>query len=138
MLDLTKQHDQHIDARLKAEPIIWLTTVRADGRPHLVPVWFLWDGSTILIFSQPNRQKCRNIEHSPYVVLALDTADEGEDVVIIEGKASFIDDPAITATMPTYAEKYSQLLKRLDSSPTKMAAEYTQAIRITPTRFRGN
>src|SRR5256885_2571611 len=42
MLDLRDSKDAHIDARLRHEPIIWLSSVRPDGRPHLVPVWFLW------------------------------------------------------------------------------------------------
>ena len=73
MLDLTKERDAHIDERLRAELMMWLSTVQPDGRPHLVPVWFLWDGRTILIFSRPNQQKLRNLRHNPNVVVALDT-----------------------------------------------------------------
>ena len=53
MADQTKPNNAHVEQRLREEPIIWLTTVRPDGRPHTVPVWFLWDGETFLIFSQP-------------------------------------------------------------------------------------
>ena len=28
--------------RLETEAIIWLATVRSDGRPHLTPIWFVW------------------------------------------------------------------------------------------------
>ena len=31
-----------IEARLGRESTIWLATVRADGRPHLVPLWYVW------------------------------------------------------------------------------------------------
>ena len=71
MLDLTKERDVHIDQRLRSDPIIWLSTVRRDGRPHTVPVWFLWDGKTILMFSQPETQKIRNLRNNPNVTLAL-------------------------------------------------------------------
>lgn len=37
------------ERRLREEEIAWLTTVRADGQPQSVPVWFLWDGDTFLI-----------------------------------------------------------------------------------------
>ena len=87
LLDLSNPKDAHIDERLRAEPIIWLATTRPDGRPHLVPVWFFWDGETITIYSQPNNRKMRNLQHNPHVSLALNTADEGDDVVIVEGKA---------------------------------------------------
>ena len=45
--------------------------MRADGRPHLVPVWFLWDGETLLIFSEPEKQKVRNLRANGQVSLAL-------------------------------------------------------------------
>jgi hypothetical protein len=46
----------------------WLTTVRPDGRPDSVPVWFLWrDDETILVYSQSGKIKLRNISHNPRV-----------------------------------------------------------------------
>ena len=39
MLDLSDSKGAHIDQRLRDEPIIWLSSVRPDGRPHLVLVW---------------------------------------------------------------------------------------------------
>ena len=136
MLDLNQAQDAHIDQRLRSEPIIWLSSVRPDGRPHLVPVWFLWDGATILIFSQPNNQKIRNIRHSPNVTLALDSVG-GDDVVIIEGRAELIDDPDVNVTLTAYAKKYAQLLQDMDTTAEGMAKSYSQGIRITPTKFRG-
>ncbi len=100
MLDLSRERDAHIDHRLRAEPIIWLSTARPDGRPHLVPVWYLWDGRTILIFSEPGAQKVRNLRYSQQAVLALDTADEGEDVVIIEGEATLLAAGTVDSTLP--------------------------------------
>ena len=44
------------ERRLREEEIAWLTTVRADGQPQSVPVWFLWDGDAFLIYSQPGRR----------------------------------------------------------------------------------
>ena len=131
MLDLTDPKGAHTDQRLHAEPMIWLSTVRPDGRPHLVPVWFLWDGATILIFSKPSAQKVRNLRHSPQVMLALDTADEGEDVVLLEGRAELLGDDAPRSTLPEYADKYAALMQRIGITAEMMAAEFTQAIRVT-------
>ena len=135
-LDTTKERDAHFDARLREDLIIWLASVRADGRPHLVPIWFLWEeGGTILFFSQPGVQKVRNIEHDPRVVLALDTKDDGEDVVIVEGVAELLPPGSVDSTLPAYVEKYAKQMEAINTSPEKMAAEYTQAVRVTPTRF---
>lgn len=138
MLDATQTKDAHIDARLRTDLILWLATVRPDGRPHLVPVWFLWDGATVLIFSQPNNQKVRNIQANPSVMLALDnTGSDGGDVVTLEGEAQLIDPrEGITAnTVQAYLAKYGQGITDIGLNPETMAATYSQGIRITPTRF---
>ena len=134
-LDLATERGAHMDRRLRSEPIIWLGTVRPDGRPHLVPVWFLWDGQTILFFSQPRAQKVRNLAHNRRVMLALDTADEGEDLVIVEGDAALLPAGTVDATLPAFAEKYARLMVRIGTTPGRMAADYSQPIRVTPRRF---
>jgi PPOX class probable F420-dependent enzyme len=135
MLDLSTARDRHVDERLRSEPIIWLATTRPDGRPHNIPVWFWWDGETVLIFSQPNNQKIRNLRHSSHAVLTLNAIDDGEDVVIIEGTAELVDRPAGELMLPAFGEKYADLFVRIKSDPAKMAAEYNQPIRVTPTKF---
>lgn len=134
MLDLTRERDAHIDQRLRDNVIIWLNSVRADGRPHSAAVWFLWDGSHILIFSQDN-QKMRNLRQNPHVSLALDDTRTGDDVVTIEGTVELLNDPAILPTLPAYAAKYAGKLKEMGWTPEQMSKSYNQAIRITPTKF---
>lgn len=134
LLDLTDSKGAHIDQRLRDEPIIWLSSVRPDGRPHLVPIWFLWDGATILLFSKPEAQKVRNLRHNPQVMLALDSADAGEDIVLLEGRAELLGADAPQSTLPEYAAKYAELMTRINTSAALMAAEYTQAIRVTVAR----
>jgi hypothetical protein len=53
LLDVARGDDRHTAERLTAEPVIWLGTVRSDGRPHNVPVWFAWHDPLVLIFSMP-------------------------------------------------------------------------------------
>ena len=135
MLDLAQPKDAHIEQRLRSELIIWLSTVRPDGRPHLVPVWFLWDGATFLIFSQPKDLKLRNLRQNPNVVLALETRAQGNEVVLIEGQAVVLEDSTLKTTMPEYAEKYDALLKSMDWTAEWMASKYSVVVRVTPTKF---
>jgi len=131
LLDLSNPKDVHVDERLRKEPIIWLSTVRADGRPHLVPVWFFWDGETITIFSQPGNQKMHNLQRNVNVALALDDTNVGEDVVIIEGKAELPGKFTQTMNNPAYLEKYGALMQ---SDPEALAASFSEVIRVTPTK----
>jgi len=53
MIDLTSKFGHRAARRLAEEKIIWLTTMDNLGHPQPRPVWFLWNGASILIFSQP-------------------------------------------------------------------------------------
>jgi PPOX class probable F420-dependent enzyme len=135
LLDPTRPEDQHIAERLRDNLIVWLTTVRPDGRPHLAAVWFLWEGDTILIFSQPN-QKVRNLRANPSVALALDDTKGGDDVITIAGQAELLPAGAVTPEHRPYVAKYVTKLAEMQWTAADMAQAYSQAIRITPTRFR--
>nr|HET6903439.1 TIGR03667 family PPOX class F420-dependent oxidoreductase [Ktedonobacteraceae bacterium] len=137
MLDLSQTQHAHIDQRLRSDIMIWFNTVRADGRPHSVAVWFLWDGEQFLIFSRPKTQKVRNVRQNPHVVLALDNTDNGEDVIVVEGTAELITDPDVNATIAAYSQKYASELKSMDTTAEAMSKDYSQGIRITPTKFVG-
>ena len=134
VLDLTQQRHAHIDQRLHNDEVIWLHSTRPDGRPHAVVVWFFWDGETVLMFSRPKNQKVHNIQHNSNVLLAMDNTDNGADPITIEGTATLLTDNDVSATLDSYLKKYAEGIKQLGFTPEQMAAEYSQAIRITPTR----
>ena len=96
---------------------------------------FSWDGETFTIYSQPNKQKLRNLQHNANVSLALNTVDDGDDVVIVEGKAELLGKSAQTMNTSAFVEKYARLIEDLQSNPDEIAAEYSEVIRVTPTRL---
>jgi PPOX class probable F420-dependent enzyme len=134
-LDLNNPKHAHADERLRSDIIIWIGTVRPDGRPHFVPVWFLWDEGTVLVFSKPD-QKVRNLQKNSNVVLALDDTKGGNDVILIEGEAALLEQGSVTTTHPDYAAKYGQELTEMGWTPESMSKEYNMPIRITPTKIR--
>jgi PPOX class probable F420-dependent enzyme len=134
ILDLTKKRDAHIDQRLRNDITIWLNTVRPDGRPHAVVVWFLWDGEAILIFSQPDKQKLRNLQHNSNVLLAVDNTHEGSDPITIEGTATILKSGDANAALPGFVKKYGEHIKQIGYTPEQMVAAYSEPIRIVPTR----
>ncbi|MGI8588021.1 MAG: pyridoxamine 5'-phosphate oxidase family protein [Chloroflexia bacterium] len=134
-LDLSQPNNKHADERLRQDLMLWIGTTRPDGRPHLVPVWFLWDGQTILVFSKPD-QKIRNLRQNKNVMLSLDDTHDGSDVVLIEGEAELLTHADVAASAPAYAEKYAKKLASNHWTLDSMAADYSEVIRITPTKFR--
>ena len=73
-----------IEARLGREPTIWLSTVRRDGQPHMVPVYFIWLDQKIYIATSSYSQKYNNLRYNQNVSLALA---DSFNVVILEGEA---------------------------------------------------
>ena len=72
-IDTTTERGARVAARLRDELVAWLVTVKPDGTPVPTPVWFWWDGETVLVYSQPGKPKLRNIAANPRVALALRT-----------------------------------------------------------------
>ncbi len=126
-----------VEERLHSDEMIWLITVRPDGRPHSVSVWFLWEGTTLLIFSKPKTQKIRNLRQNQYVTVALDDTKNGQDVVILEGTAVVSQREKALEALQAYSEKYREGLQRLGVTAEQFTMLYSQPIHITPTRLIG-
>jgi PPOX class probable F420-dependent enzyme len=110
LLDKDRPDDAHTNARLAAEPVIWLGTTCADARPHHVPVWFCWHDPEVLIFSMPATQKARNLRRNPQVALTLDSAAGGQDIVLADGRAQLGMTDAVGQLAPLFARKYAAML----------------------------
>jgi PPOX class probable F420-dependent enzyme len=137
-IDSTTDFGKRVEQRLREETIVWLTTVRRDGTPQPTPVWFLWDGESVLMYSRPNQQKQRNIEHSPKVSLNFDGDGHGGNIIVITGEAQVIADAPPATEVPKYVAKYAESVKQIGMDPDSFAQTYSLAIRITPTDVRGH
>ena len=122
---------------LRDDPVVWLSSVQPDGRPHLVPVWFHWDGQRIVAFSKPNARKVQNLRDRPSVMLAVGTPGPEFDVELIEATAELPDAPAVSLMPEDFGRKYRELLRRAGLSAQRFAEVYSQAIVLRPTRFLG-
>ena len=137
-IDTSTEFGSRVLRRLEEETIIWLVTVDADSTPQPSPVWFLWDGETMLIYSQPNTPKLRNIERQPRVALHFDSDGQGGDIIVLTGTAA-IDPGALPANaVPEYLEKYHAHISNIGMDPERFAAGFSVAIRFTPESVRGH
>ena len=73
---------------------VWFATVRPDGRPHLVPVWYVLEGDRWYVGVQANSVKARNLQANSAVSLALE---DGDHPFVVEGQARAIDKTASVA-----------------------------------------
>jgi PPOX class probable F420-dependent enzyme len=143
-----KAHDQGSDpaaprcrpeaeAALRSDPVVWLSSVQPDGRPHLVPVWFLWDGERIVAFSKPHARKIGNLREQPRVMVAVGTPGPDFEVELIEATAELPDSSATDVMPAGFGKKYRELLRRAGLTVQRFAEVYSQPIVLRPTRFLG-
>ena len=86
--------DEQVEAFLTALPprTAKLATVRADGRPHLAPVWYDVDSDGALVFNTgASTVKGRNLRRDPRASICVDD-DRTFSFVVVEGVAEISDD----------------------------------------------
>lgn len=139
MVDTATELGAKVALRLAHEGIIWLVTVRDDGTPQSSPVWFLWEDETILIYSQPNTPKLRNIARNPRVSLHLNSDQWGNAVAILTGDARIEDGAPIAREVSAFVKKYVDDLHAAKSLADfdRIMDGYDVAIRVTPIGLRG-
>ncbi|MBO0677841.1 TIGR03667 family PPOX class F420-dependent oxidoreductase [Mycolicibacterium sp. S2-37] len=81
--DLTRE----VTNRLETDHFGWLTTVAKSGQPVPRLVWFYYDGSDLIIYSQPDAGKVRHLRDHPRVSLNLDSDGQGGGIIVIGGQA---------------------------------------------------
>jgi len=93
-----------VDLPLRAYRSIWVSTTRPDGRPHAVPVWYVWDGASIYFITRRDMQKGKNLAHQPWIVVH---AGDGDDVIILEGQVEIVTNQEELQRINTaYGDKY--------------------------------
>jgi general stress protein 26 len=75
--------------RLETERNLWLASVRPNGSPHLVPIWFVWHDDKAFLCTSRESVKARNISKNPNVVFALQ---DGDNPLVIQAAAQILDE----------------------------------------------
>jgi len=68
--------------RLTASHDYWVATVWPDGRPHVMPVWGVWDAGYLWFSSSLGSRKARNLDADPRLAMTTDNALEP---VVVDG-----------------------------------------------------
>ncbi len=66
-----------------------LATVRKDGRPHVLPVWFVLDGDTLIFTTGETSVKAVNMRRDQRVSICVDDETPPYAYTMIEGMATF-------------------------------------------------
>ena len=90
-------------------PIYWLSTVRADGRPHVTPVIAVWRDGAIHFCTGPDEQKSHNLAANANVVVTTGKNEWAGLDVVVEGSAGQVtDDGALRELAAAWEDKYGK------------------------------
>ena len=97
-----------------------LTTLRADGRPHVVPVGFSWDGEhrLVRIITRAGSQKVRNAGRAGATASVCQI--DGGRWLTLSGPATVTDDPDRVAEA---VRRYSARYREPEPRPDRVAIE---------------
>lgn len=108
-----------------------LATLRRDGRPYTVPVWWLHDNGAFWISGTTNRVWCKQLKRDPRASLCIETTDGAPRHVEVDGRATAreLPDFDIWPISRLLADKY---VGRNDSSNDAAVAAFFANMQTEP------
>jgi len=76
-----------VDFLMKGTKTGKLATVLEDGRPHVAPIWFVWNEGKIIFCTGESSVKGKNMRRNPQVSICVDDESPPYAFVIIQGTA---------------------------------------------------
>jgi PPOX class probable F420-dependent enzyme len=67
----------------------WIATSSPDGRPHVMPVWGMWEEDAFWFSSSNGSRKARNLRADSRCTV---TTEDGDNPVVLEGTAELVTD----------------------------------------------
>jgi len=111
-----------------------LATIRKDGRPHVVPIWFVMDGDDLVFTTGAGSVKAHAMRRDPRVCLCVDFEDPPYAFVMVEGVATMRDDVQEMLPYATAIGARYMGANRAEEFGRRNAVQGELLVRITPTR----
>ena len=112
-----------------------VAVVRADGAPHVAPVWVDLDGDDVVFMTSADTIKGKAIRRDPRVSLCWDDERPPFSFVIVAGTASLSDDPAALLHWGTRIAARYMGAAQADTYGRRNAVPPEMVVRVTPTRI---
>lgn len=135
--------DAELEAFLAEERVVTCATIGPNGRPHLMPLWYLVEGKTISSWTFAKSQKVKNLERLPQATLQVEAGDKYLELrgAMLECDVELIGDlAAVTAIGLALGVRYASGRGPADPALEREAAVAKQApkrigLRFHPTRI---
>jgi PPOX class probable F420-dependent enzyme len=111
-----------------------LATARADGRPHVTPIWFTLDADDIVLTTHGTSIKAKAIQRDVRVCMCVDDQTPPYSYVMVEGTATLSDDLAELRRVATAVGSRYMGADRAEEFGARNGVPGELLARITPTR----
>ncbi|MFE6281541.1 pyridoxamine 5'-phosphate oxidase family protein [Streptomyces sp. NPDC057877] len=83
---------EELDAFLAAERTCRVATVSADGTPHVSPLWFAWDGTSLWLYSLTRSRRWTDLRRDAKVAVVIDAGHAYDELrgVELSGTVEFV------------------------------------------------
>src|SRR3954471_14754151 len=78
--DLIKMTEDELRVFLADQKVVTCATMGPNGRPHLMPLWYVTDGSVIRAWTFAKSQKAKNLERDPHATLQIESGVEYQEL----------------------------------------------------------
>jgi len=138
---------EQMDQFLGGNALARLSTLKPDGAPYVVPVWYQWDGDALWFVGRERSAWCRHIANDPRVAVVIDSEhsdpdESGNSVeipkVMMEGLAEVVETPNVGGKWVQVAEEMSYRYLG-PNGPTYLTSTIQQPrwlIKMTPDRIK--
>jgi PPOX class probable F420-dependent enzyme len=112
-----------------------LATTRADGRPHVVPVWVDLDGDDLVFTTGVNTAKGRALRRDPRVAICFDDETPPFAFVLVEGTVQLSEDPDEVREWATRLGGRYMGADRAGEFGARNAVPSEMLVRVTPQKI---
>lgn len=133
MREMTKE--EYTEFLLEGTKTGKLATVREDGRPHVVPIWFELDGDNLVFTTHESSVKAKNMKRDPRVSLSVDDQTPPYSFITVEGTATFSEDPEKLLSWATRIGGKYMGEDQAEAYGERNSSEGEIIVRITPTKI---
>jgi PPOX class probable F420-dependent enzyme len=93
--DQIRMTDDEVRAFLDEQKIMGVATLGPNGRPHIVPLWYVREGDELIGWTYAKSQKAKNLERDPRATLQVEDGVEYQELrgVMLECEVDVERDP---------------------------------------------
>jgi len=114
-----------------------LATVRADGRPHVAPIWFVLDGDDVIFTTGAETLKGKAIQRDPRLAMVVDDETPPFAYVLVEGTCTVSHDLDDMLEWATKIGGRYMGADKADAFGRRNAVPEELLVRLTPTKIIG-